>query len=322
MTPERWRRIEQVYHAALARDESQRAAFLRDACAGDEALRHEVASLLDQQEDAEGFLEAPAFEVAANVLAEDHGPSLASRQGADRMPRPRAPWWIHLCAASFLGYFALVTFSSYYPPAGVGVRIGTTRTDGLIVASVIADLEADRAGVQQGDRLVAINGRRLRNLREYARVQCQCECRRRTNVAVRALGPSILRHACASSPSVFPPPPFSAGHRRPSRLPGFFPCRGLQPARGSRRQARRAPARVDGVRVGAPLANRPRRDMASLACPRGCAAVACLPEHGLCRPDHVQPVRGVSAKRHPPKLDLDRRAHARSGGHSVGRVCI
>ncbi len=76
--------------------------------------------------------------------------------------------------------------------------------DGLIVASVIADSEADRAGVQPGDRLVAINGRRLRNLREYSRVQRQCECRRRTNVAVRALGPSILRHAYASSPSVFP----------------------------------------------------------------------------------------------------------------------
>ncbi len=59
MSSDRWHRISQVYHAALARDESQRAAFLRDACAGDEALRHEVASLLDQQKDAEGFLEAP-----------------------------------------------------------------------------------------------------------------------------------------------------------------------------------------------------------------------------------------------------------------------
>ena len=103
-----------------------------------------------------------------NVSAEDRAPSLAGRQGADRMPRPRAPWWIHLCAASFLGYFGLVMFSNFYPPAGVGVRIGTTRTDGLIVASVIADLEADRAGVQPGDRLVAINGRRLHNSRQFA----------------------------------------------------------------------------------------------------------------------------------------------------------
>ena len=84
------------------------------------------------------------------------------------MPRPRAPWWIHLCAASFLGYFGLVMFSSFYPPTGVGVGIATTREDGLIVASVNADLEADRAGVRPGDRLVAINGRRLYNQREFS----------------------------------------------------------------------------------------------------------------------------------------------------------
>ena len=132
-------------------------------CAGDEALRHEVVSLLEQQKNAERFLEAPAFAVAMKVLPEDRGPSLAGRQGANRMPHPRAPWGIHLGAASFLGYFGLVMFSTFYPPAGLGVRIGTARAGGLIVSSVIAGFEADRAGVQPGDRLVAINGRRLRN---------------------------------------------------------------------------------------------------------------------------------------------------------------
>jgi hypothetical protein len=54
MNPERWRQISQVFHAALTRHESQRSAFLRNACAGDDTLCHEVASLLDQQENAEG----------------------------------------------------------------------------------------------------------------------------------------------------------------------------------------------------------------------------------------------------------------------------
>jgi serine/threonine-protein kinase len=166
MNPDRWRQISQIYHAALARDERQRAEFLRDACADDEALRHEVASLLDQKS-GEGFLEAPVFEMAVNALAEDHGQSPARRQGVDRKPRPRASWWIHLCAASFLGYFGLVMFSTFYPPAGMGVRIDE-RADGLIVGSVIADFEADRAGVQPGDHLLAINGRRLRNVLDYS----------------------------------------------------------------------------------------------------------------------------------------------------------
>jgi hypothetical protein len=39
LTPEHWRRLEEIYHAALARGESERTAFLADACAGDEALR-------------------------------------------------------------------------------------------------------------------------------------------------------------------------------------------------------------------------------------------------------------------------------------------
>ena len=46
MTPERWREIERLYHAALERDAGERAAFLADACEDDAALRREVESLL------------------------------------------------------------------------------------------------------------------------------------------------------------------------------------------------------------------------------------------------------------------------------------
>ena len=39
--------ISDLYHAALARAPEERAAFLVEACDGDEALREEVASLLE-----------------------------------------------------------------------------------------------------------------------------------------------------------------------------------------------------------------------------------------------------------------------------------
>ena len=71
MDSERWRRIEELYHSAAAVPESQRAAFLRESCAGDEALRHEVGSLLAYQNDSEEFIEMPALEVAARILAQD-----------------------------------------------------------------------------------------------------------------------------------------------------------------------------------------------------------------------------------------------------------
>ena len=42
MDPDRWKQVEELCHAALEREESGRAAFLEQACAGDEALRRRV----------------------------------------------------------------------------------------------------------------------------------------------------------------------------------------------------------------------------------------------------------------------------------------
>jgi serine/threonine-protein kinase len=60
MTPERWRRVEELYDAALMRGADSRDAFLSEACAGDEELRREVASLLTQPVTTQGFLKGPA----------------------------------------------------------------------------------------------------------------------------------------------------------------------------------------------------------------------------------------------------------------------
>ena len=238
------------------------------------------------------------------------------------MPRPRAPWWIHLCAASLPGL--------------------------LRPGDVFDLLPARRRGYQHWNHAHGRPDRRERDRRlrrQTARAFSRATASSRSTVAgftttriAREFDASVsvgeertwLFERSGRQFSVTLAPhrrqffPSSVFYRSSSAFssPWFFLCSGLQPARGSRRQARRAPARVDRVRVGAPLANRPRGDVASLACRRRCAAVACLPEHDLYRPDRVQPVRGVSAKRHPPKLDLDRRAHARSGGHSVGRGTI
>ena len=65
MKPERWQRVEEIYHAALERGEGQRAAFLEEACGRDEALRREVESLLAQEKGTGSFLEAPVLPVAA-----------------------------------------------------------------------------------------------------------------------------------------------------------------------------------------------------------------------------------------------------------------
>jgi len=71
MKPERWQQIERLYHSALEREAGQRVAFLAEACAGDDALRREVESLLANDTQVESFIEPPAMEVEAKVLAAD-----------------------------------------------------------------------------------------------------------------------------------------------------------------------------------------------------------------------------------------------------------
>ena len=67
MTPERWRQITELFHAALERDARDRAAFLADACAGDEGVRREVESMLAQPASSGGFLDGPAFDAAPTL---------------------------------------------------------------------------------------------------------------------------------------------------------------------------------------------------------------------------------------------------------------
>jgi uncharacterized RDD family membrane protein YckC/membrane-associated protease RseP (regulator of RpoE activity) len=77
MTPDRWSEVERLYHAALERSVAERAAFLLDACPGDDALRREVESLLAQQTGAAGFLSTPA--IAATVSVTSEGSSVIGR---------------------------------------------------------------------------------------------------------------------------------------------------------------------------------------------------------------------------------------------------
>ena len=78
MDPDRWLKIEELFHAALEYSESQRAAFLTNACSGDDDLRHRVEALLARHKEAGDFLETPALKLAAQELAEDQSPASTS----------------------------------------------------------------------------------------------------------------------------------------------------------------------------------------------------------------------------------------------------
>ncbi len=69
MNPEVLRRVEELYHRALEVDENRRAEFLEHSCGDDEALRHEVESLLTHEKQAEHFIESPALQVVGKLFA-------------------------------------------------------------------------------------------------------------------------------------------------------------------------------------------------------------------------------------------------------------
>jgi Tol biopolymer transport system component len=71
MDPEQWKRIDDLLQDALSRPFTESDAFLRQACAGDEALEREVRSLFSSQQKAGDFLRSPAIEVAARSLAHE-----------------------------------------------------------------------------------------------------------------------------------------------------------------------------------------------------------------------------------------------------------
>jgi serine/threonine protein kinase len=74
-----WTTVKRLHQSALDKDPSERAAFLRASCGGDETVLREVHSLLSYEGDAESFLERPAMDLARRSSNEPHENTLAGR---------------------------------------------------------------------------------------------------------------------------------------------------------------------------------------------------------------------------------------------------
>jgi serine/threonine protein kinase/Tol biopolymer transport system component len=81
MTPDRWQRIEQVFHAALEYAPEARATFLNSACQGDVELRDRIEALLAAHQAAAGFIEEAPLAGAISAIASQ---SEASPRGSSK----------------------------------------------------------------------------------------------------------------------------------------------------------------------------------------------------------------------------------------------
>jgi eukaryotic-like serine/threonine-protein kinase len=91
MTPDRWRKAEPIFDRALDLTPEARAAYLADACAGDDALRRDVESLLAADSNARDFLTGSAMRLLGDdgldALTEEAAPA-SSHVGPYRIVRP------------------------------------------------------------------------------------------------------------------------------------------------------------------------------------------------------------------------------------------
>ena len=71
MTPERWQQVKDIFNSALNYRSEERDLFISQACSGDEQLRSEVESLIASHEESGSFIDKPAFEAAASMLANE-----------------------------------------------------------------------------------------------------------------------------------------------------------------------------------------------------------------------------------------------------------
>src|SRR5215203_1914397 len=68
MSPERLKRVEEIYHAVAELPPDERKIFLQESCGGDAALRREVESLLAFENSSDSLLDESPKTLAAEVF--------------------------------------------------------------------------------------------------------------------------------------------------------------------------------------------------------------------------------------------------------------
>src|SRR5437667_3203002 len=82
------------------------------------------------------------------------------------VPKARAPWWMYIVAASLLGNFALNVYVYLWGPEPPFSHANFA-SDALVVEEVLPNSPGDQAGIQVGDRVLTIDGRRVRGLGQW-----------------------------------------------------------------------------------------------------------------------------------------------------------
>ncbi|MCD9188102.1 MAG: serine/threonine-protein kinase [Pyrinomonadaceae bacterium] len=80
MSPERLKKVEEIFHAALDLPQNERDAFLLESCLDDLELRREIDSLLAFEDEFDTRLDTPPDKIAAELVAERDNSEIIGKQ--------------------------------------------------------------------------------------------------------------------------------------------------------------------------------------------------------------------------------------------------
>ncbi len=83
------------------------------------------------------------------------------------MSSPRAPWWMYLIAACLVGCYAFKVCVLVWGPEAPLSGLYSFRNGAIVVSQVVPNSAAASAGVQPGDRILAIDGRPVRGQADW-----------------------------------------------------------------------------------------------------------------------------------------------------------
>src|SRR5438876_3769187 len=88
------------------------------------------------------------------------------------MPRPRAPWWLFIVAASFLVHFVFATYCKLWEPESEGFH-ADYRNGHMTLREIAPDSPAAMAGLESADRAVSVDGQAVETNPDLVSIQKQ-----------------------------------------------------------------------------------------------------------------------------------------------------
>jgi serine/threonine-protein kinase len=107
------------------------------------------------------------------------------------MPSARPPWWLYLFAAAYTAYLAMMVWCALRGPADSGIIASFTQA-AIRVESVLPGSAAARAGIREGDRIVAANGQPVRSRMDWRAFSANWQSGRTERLTIERSGESIL----------------------------------------------------------------------------------------------------------------------------------